>query len=653
MKVNDVIHGFEVIRVRESAELSGTLYKMKHIRTGAELAFLDNKEDNKLFSVAFKTLPWDDTGVFHILEHSVLAGSDNYPVKEPFLDLLKTSMNTFLNAMTFPDKTMYPVSSRNEQDFLNLTRVYLDAVFRPSIYHKESIFRQEGWHYEIGDNEPFYNGVVFNEMKGALSSVDGQIEYKMMKNLFPDSIYGFESGGDPKAIPSLTYEKFLDAHREFYSPSNAKIYLDGDVPLDKVLEIINGEYLGVLDFVDKKHEIKMQEPIEQKEITDYYEIGKEDDENNKTQIVFGRVFSTWKDRKRALAYKLISNYLAETNESPLKRAILEKGLAQNVEFPVETDSVAQPFYMVVFRNTEAEKKEEIKKVYTDVLNKIISDGIDKDELTGCLNQLEFSMREPEEPSGLMRNIYALNSWLHDGDMMLYLENNEVLSELRDAIDTDYYTDIIKELVSFDHTLTLTMLPSKTKGDDDAAEERERVNREYNSFSDEEKAHIKKIYDDMRAWQDAPDSEEAKATLPVLDIKDVSATPRWTDTEVVEHNGVKVLYHKLKTNGIVHANLYFDISDISCDKLSSISMLTKLLAVLPTDKHTSQELQKEIKKTIGKLSFSVDPVTVKDSPLESKLYFTARMSVLEQNLEKALELLLEILTETDYRRSDYP
>ena len=284
MNVNDKIKGFRVVRVRESEELKGTLYELVHEKTGAELAWLDNGEENMLFSITFKTLPQNDTGVFHILEHSVLEGSEKYPVKEPFLDLLKSSMNTFLNAMTSPDKTMYPVSSKNEKDFLNLTRVYLDAVFRPAIYTNESIFRQEGWHYEEEDGETFYNGVVFNEMKGDLSSAGSLIEAEMMRALFPDNTYGFVSGGDPVFIPDLTYEAFLDAHRTFYSPSNARIYLDGKVPFETVLGIIEDEYLKDAAKDAAVHEIAVQQPVPAVRIEKPYEIGKEESEKDKTQI---------------------------------------------------------------------------------------------------------------------------------------------------------------------------------------------------------------------------------------------------------------------------------------------------------------------------------------------------------------------------------
>ena len=580
MKINDVLHGFVVERVRTSEELKGTLYEMRHLKSGALLAWLDNNEDNKLFSVAFKTLPWDDTGVFHILEHSVLAGSEGYPVKEPFLDLLKSSMNTFLNAMTFPDKTMYPVSSRNEQDFINLMRVYLDAVFRPLIYKNESIFRQEGWHFELDGEKPSFNGVVFNEMKGALASVDGKIEDELMKALYPNSVYGFESGGDPKAIPTLTYENFLRAHREFYAPSNARIYLDGAVELEKVLKIIDEEYLSNFDYIEQNHDIVMQPPVDSKELSAFYEIGKEEDESDKAQLVFGKVFASWEERKRIMAYSLISSYLAGSNEAPLKRAILEKELAQNVEFSV-LDGIAQPLYSIHFRNIKAENKEKIKEVYDSVLNKILENGIDKEELTACLNQFEFSLREAEEPKGLTRNIYALNSWLYGGDMLMYLENNAVLRELREAIDTDYYKDIIAEFLDSKGRISLVMLPSKTMGDEEKAAEELRAKEQYSALSEEEKAESKRVYERMREWQDAPDTPEASATLPVLSVSDVSKEPRWLDTEFEQKNNTRFLYHELSANGIVHVKLYFSVSDEEVENIPKLSLLTDLLGVLPT------------------------------------------------------------------------
>ena len=650
MKVNDILHGFKVTRVRESEELKGTLYEMEHIRTGAVLAWLDNGCDNKLFSATFKTIPWDDTGVFHILEHSVLAGSDNYPVKEPFLDLIKSSMNTYLNAMTFPDKTMYPVSSKNEQDFINLTRVYLDAVFHPAIYHNDSIFHQEGWHYEVEDEEPFYNGVVFNEMKGAFASVDTVMEEGLMKYLYPDNTYRFVSGGDPASIPDLTYENFLRAHREFYSPSNCRFFLDGDLPIGKVLGIIDDEYLSTFERDDKVHEIPMQQPVKARDLTEFYEIGKDEDESKKSHLVLGKVFSDWSQRSRIIAYTLMSIYLAGDNESPLKRAILERGLAQEVEFSV-MDGIAQPFWVLVFRNMDMCDKDAILQVYKDTLKKIAREGVDKEALIGGLNRFEFSLRESGEPAGLYRAINSMSSWLYGGDPLLYLESNSIVHELRAALDTDYYDRIIEELLDEEGVITMEVLPSKTKGEEEAQKEYERVTGEYSSFSEDELREVEDIYERMRKWQDTPDSPEAVAKLPVLQLSDVDPRPQWTEPEVREKNGVKFLYEPIFTNGVVHVNMYFNIADLSIDELRMMSAMTEFLGLLPTSKHTAAELQKETRKLFGGLDYNAMSPWVKGHIDRTKPFFTVSFSVLEENLEAAEDLVIEILTETDFDNRD--
>ena len=650
MKVNDILHRFKVVRVRESEELKGTFYEMEHLKTGARLAWLDNGCENKLFSATFKTLPWDDTGVFHILEHSVLAGSDNYPVKEPFLDLIKSSMNTYLNAMTFPDKTMYPVSSKNEQDFINLTRVYLDAVFRPAIYYNDSIYRQEGWHYEVEDEEPFYNGVVFNEMKGAFASVDTIIEEGLMRELFPDNTYKYVSGGHPEHIPDLTYENFLRAHREFYSPSNCRFFLDGDLPLERVLTIIDEEYLSTFERNDHVHEIPVQAPVETKELTEFYEIGKDEDESKKSHLALGKVFADWSMRSRIIAYNLIAMYLAGDNESPLKRAILEKGLAQDVEFAV-MDGISQPFYALIFRNMDSSDKDEILKVYRDTLESILKKGVDKEALIGGLNRFEFSLRESGEPAGLNRAINAMSSWLYGGDPLLYLESNNIVHELRAALDTDLYDKIIEELLDESGLVIMTMLPSKTKGDEDAEKEYERVTKEYSSFTEEELKEVEDIYERMRTWQDTPDSEEAVAKLPVLELKDVSPEPQWVEPEVSEVNGVKFLYEPIFTNGVVHVNMYFSLSDLEENELKMMSAMTEFLGLLPTSKHSASDLQKETRKLFGGLDYNVIAPWVKGHTDRTKPFFAVSFSVLEENLEASMDIVTEILTDSDYSATD--
>lgn len=650
MNIGDIIHGFRITNARTESELNGTLWEMVHERTGAQLIWLDNGEENKLFSVAFKTLPSDDTGVFHILEHSVLCGSQKYPVKEPFVDLLKSSMNTFLNAMTFADKTMYPVSSRNEADFLNLMSVYLDAVFCPAIYTNPSIFYQEGWHYELheGDEMPIYKGVVFNEMKGALSSEDAIIERELNRLLYPDSCYRFVSGGDPEHIPELTYENFIASHREFYSPSNARIYLDGSIPLEKVLQIIDEEYFANCEVSSVKHEIVMQQPVEAASTVAYYDFSGEEEPVQKSHMALGKIITDWSDRKRTSAIYALTSYLAGSNESPLKRAILDTGLAQDIYFYLD-DSVAQPVCALQIRNTEYEHRDALKNVIVQTVQSLIDSGLDAEELNAAINQMEWSVLELHEPSGLYRNINMLNSWLHGGDPMLYLLNRELFASLRAEVGTGYYEALLGEmLLDNAHTAEVYLLPSKTKGEEDRVREQQEIAAAAASWSEEDRADVIAKTAALEQWQSSEDTPEALATLPTLTLDEVSDTPADTPTEELDINGVKVLYHAVSSNGIVHFNLYFNISDFEIDSIPAISFMTNLLGELPTKKHSAAQLRRLVKSNIGRITYNASVFGSKDNREETKICFEVSMSALESSIDTAVELLVEILTETDWK-----
>lgn len=647
MKQNEIYHGFAVRSVQELTELDATLYQLEYIKNGAQLVWLDNGENNKLFSIAFKTLPSDDTGVFHILEHSVLCGSKKYPVKEPFLDLLKSSMNTFLNAMTFPDKTVYPVSSRNETDFLNLMQVYLDAVFCPAIYENPSVFHQEGWHYELNDadDDPIYKGVVFNEMKGAFSSVDTLLENGMNRLLFPDNCYRFVSGGDPKKIPTLTYEKFLSTHREYYHPSNAKIYLDGNVPIERVLTILDEEYLSQYNRSDIKHEIAVQLPVPSAEAVEYYEIGEEEDSTEKVQMALGKLVCDFSDRKKIMALMVLGSYLTGSNEAPLKQTILQNGLGQDISMSV-MDGIAQPYLLIQISNTEYENKDQIKKVLKETIKDILSRGLDKEELAAAINQLEFIVREGEEPQGLMRNINVLNAWLYGGSPDLYLLNDEVFRSLRDALNTTYYDDLLKTILLDDaHTAQLYLLPSKTKGAKDLQAERNELANRKALWSENDVKSVLEENRKLQTWQCEPDTPEALSTLPTLSLDEVNPLPEQLETKHSTLCGVPVLFHELSESGVVHFNLYFSLADCPIEKLGDVSFMTNLLGLLPTKRHCVLELQREIKKNIGFLDYNIVSYAVPNHTDRCKPYFAVTCSVLKDRICDAVELLTEILSET--------
>ena len=641
------LHGFTVERVREVAELGGSFVEMTHDKTKAQLCWMDNGEINKLFCIGFKTLPEDSTGVFHILEHSVLCGSEKYPVREPFVELLKSSMNTFLNAMTFPDKTIYPISSRNEQDYMNLTEVYLDAVFAPRIFQNPSIFYQEGWHVELTDADatPTYKGVVFNEMKGAMSSVD-EVSYEGMQQLlFPENCYGFNSGGDPKHIPDLSYEQFLNSYRRFYHPSNSRIFLDGAVPLDRVLPMIDG-YLSRYERSDEKHDIADQQP-RSKEATNYYEIGAEEPEENRAYLMMGKIVGSWQDVDKIYAVQVLADVLAGSNEAPLKRAILSAGLAEDMAF-MAADGIQQPIIALQFKNTDDSKADAIRQTVRETVKALVEGGLDRAAVEASINRMAFNLREPHEPQGLIRAINSYSSWLYGGDPITYLLHDDVIAGLYARMENGGYEKLLKELLLDETGLcVLHTLPSKTLGEELRRDEAARLQKIAEGWTAEDKAEILRLNETLAAWQQTPDTPEQLATLPVLDLSEVSPEPMRTETTVSEVEGVTVLQHKAPCHGIAHLNYYFTLTDCSLEELSQLKMLGALLGTLPTADHDAMALQQAIKATIGNLRFDVSATAEVGNTEECTPRLSVNCSVLEEKLPQATELVLEILTRTRF------
>lgn len=649
-QVGDQLHGFTVTRVRESEELQGRLVEMVFEKTGTELVWVDNGMENKLFSIAFKTLPEDSTGVFHILEHSVLCGSAKYPVREPFVELLKSSMNTFLNAMTFPDKTMYPVSSRNLRDFLNLTEVYLDAVFAPAILENPNIFYQEGWHIETDENGAFsYKGVVFNEMKGAMSSVDELAEYKMLSLLFPDSCYGFNSGGDPAVIPTLTYEQFKETYHRFYHPSNARIYLDGDVPIDETLARIEG-YLSQYDKSASLPVIKEQSR-KSASATQYYELAADEDLQDRSCLNVGRIFCGWQERVRLIAVRILLDVVCGSNETPIKRAVLSAGLAQELDISVD-DSIAQAILMIQAKNVTDGKADEILPLIRKVAAELAENGLDYKALEASANRLEFHLLEPDEPQGLERCINCMGSWLYGGDPMQNLVYAEDFAAVRKMLADKQFEQLLKDLlVAEDGTAVLYSLPSHTRGEELRQEETARLNAICGKWTADEIAANRELNRVLQTWQQTPDTVEQLATLPTLPISEVSETPSWTETVVNQIEGMTVLYHPVPCNGIVHLALSFAMTDYSLEELTLLSHIGSLFGKLGTLHYSALELQQALKNHLGRLSVSVD-VTAKEGVCDvCTPMLTVRCSVLEDKLPDAFDLICEVLQNTDFMQKE--
>ena len=645
LKVGSKLNGFTVTRIREEKEIDGRLVEMTHDISGAQLVWVDNKDVNKLFSITFKTLPENSTGVFHILEHSVLCGSDKYPVKEPFVDLLKSSMNTFLNALTFQDKTMYPVSSRNERDFLNLMSVYLDAVFAPAILKNPNIFYQEGWHIEQDENGDLsYKGVVFNEMKGAVSDVDDFLLEEMQGIINPDNCYGFNSGGEPSVIPQLTYEEFIKTYRRFYHPSNARVFLDGDVPLEKTLALIDG-YLSGRGKLTDLPVFELQEPKAAEKTVDYA-LAENEDLADKGRLVAGKIFAQPGELVKSFASGIILNMLVDTNDSPLKKAVLDSGLAQDIDVAV-MDDYPQPFYLFNVKNIKDGKTDEVWKLIVDTCNKLADEGLDQKDIIAAINRSEFMFKSPNEPAGLIRCIKSMITWLHGGDPMTLLAVDGIYKELREKLEGSYYSELLKELISEDGMCRLIARASHTAAAEKDAAEKERLAAVKASWTDADKEANKKLNEELIKWQQTEDSPEAKAMLPQLPLSEVSEEPQWDDTIIKDEHGVKVMYHPVPSRGIVNINLYFSLADRTLEELSAIASLGRLLGELPTAEHTGAELARDIKTYLGSLTFKVGAFQKLGNEKIALPYLCASAGILEENLAIAEKLISEILLTTDF------
>lgn len=656
MKKRMESHGFDLEYVQELPELKAVLYRAKYKKNGAELVWLDRKEENKTFAIAFKTIPSDDTGVFHILEHSLLCGSEKYPVSKPFVELMKSSLQTFMNAFTFPDKTMYPVCSRNQQDFLNLIDVYLDAVFHPLCTTKRDIFWQEGWHYEMEqpDDELRCNGVVYNEMKGMYASPDTIIESEMNRLLFPDNCYQFQSGGDPAHITELTYENYVANYRRFYHPSNARIVLDGDMELDSVLAKLD-TVLKEYDNWEVDNSIPFQKPVSPKERVCYYEVANQGEVKEKAILAEGWVYGSFNEPEKNVACSILSEALCSSNESPLKKAILEKGLAENVEF-AKVDGMQQAYLNLVVRNTSAEKKEQVWDTVWKTLQELSEKGLDHKRLEAILNRMEFRMREKESggfPEGVINAMNMLDSWLYGGDPAQNLCMNQIFSAIRNKIEEGYFEQLIREvLLENPHHARLTLLPSVTLGEEKRVKEVARFQKIKESWSEAHKRQVVKEFAYLRKLQETPDSSEQLATLPVLSLRDIPEKQKEIPQTVIDIAGNSVLLQQLETDGITHLTYYFLLEDMSLEELSSISFLRVLLGQTETEHYGVLELQAELEGKLGRFETSVHVFAEPEQTEKCKPYLAVYVSVLKDREMEALQLIDEVLNTSRFHDIQY-
>ena len=644
--------GFVVRSCRELPEIRAQLVEMAYEKNGARLLWIRRDDPNMSFAITFPTIPADDTGVFHILEHSVLNGSDRYPVKEPFVNLLQSSLQTFLNAMTFPDRTMYPVASRNRRDFHNLVSVYMDAVLHPAIYHRPETFRQEGWHYEWDEEGKLIrNGVVYNEMKGAYGDLDTQISYRMNRLLYPDTCYRFDAGGNPDAIPELTYERFLDTHRRFYHPSNAYIVLDGSVDMEDILSLL-GEFLRDYDHREPDFAVAEQPPVAPGAYQGVYETDPDTEQKDLCHFSQGFVCGTCGETVKAAALRLLGDVLCGSNEAPLKKAVVESGLAENVDFSGSEDGIRYLEADITARNVAGKDLEELQRVIRRTLTDLAENGIDRDLLAASLNAMEFSMRERDfgsMPKGLVFAFLVMESWLYGGDPAERLCCGSLFDDLRAKAEQGYFENLIRELlVENTHTATVVLRPSSTLGRERRRADRERLDALERSWSREERDQIADQADALRIAQQTEDTPEQLATLPHLALSDVPETAERLLLTVETAEGRTVLHAPYDTDGIVYSELYFDISDFTEEELMAAALLGNVLDELGTERRSSREVQKLLKTHLGSFGCSVDCYGPLGRDEACRPTFVVGFSVLESKQARAAELVGELLRETVFR-----
>ncbi len=650
--INAVCHGFKVLQTQFVEEINSQAYIMEHVQSGARLFYLANDDDNKVFSISFRTPPADDSGVAHILEHSSLCGSRKYHLKEPFVDLVKGSLNTFLNAMTYPDKTMYPVASRNDKDFHNLMDVYLDAVFYPLIYENKYTLRQEGWHYNIDslEGELSYNGVVYNEMKGVYSSADAYLENEGMKALFPDNCYRFESGGYPDAIPQLTQEKFEQFHKTYYSPENSYIYLYGDMDIEATLAYLDGEYLSHFSktgMVDSQ--ITPQAPLARTaEVEAFYPVGADEDCSGKTYHELSIVTAKATDIQTVTALGLLKSVLLDGESSPLRRALLAAGVGQTISGSF-VPSMLQPVFSIRASGSEKNQRDKFVSVIYKTLQDITINGLDKKLLEANLNSLEFKLRESDfggYPKGLIIGISIMDSWLYGGNPINSISYNKYLQALRAGINSNYFESLIENyLLDNTHKAIVTLLPQPGKEESDQAAAAEKMRELRTGMSKEQ---LQKYIDEcaeLHRLQAEPDSEEARASIPVLKRSDIRQAVEQIEAQEEAVGESRLLYLPRKTNKIAYTSFYFDITDIPSEQLPLCYLLTDILGKFDTKRYSYQELSTNAIMYTGGVSFNVRAYTEAESTEQYKIYFAVKGKCLVDNLPHMLDLLQAIGTES--------
>ena len=653
MTIHDLAE-YEILDEHRVEDVQSDGFILRHKKSGARIAILSNNDDNKVFYIGFRTPPEDETGVPHIIEHTTLCGSKKFPVKDPFIELAKGSLNTFLNAMTYPDKTVYPVASCNDQDFKNLMDVYLDAVFNPNITKYEEIFKQEGWHYELTgkDDELKINGVVYNEMKGAYSSPDEVLSSQIYRSLFPDNTYSKDSGGNPEYIPKLTYEAYLDFYHKYYHPSNSYIYLYGDMDVVERLEWLDKEYLSLYDYKKVNSEINKQPAFDEiKNVEAQYSITMDDSQENKTYLSYNRVVGDSLDEMLYQAFDVLDYALVSSPGAPVKQALIDAGIGDDVYGSYDA-GILQPVFSFVAKNANASQADEFESIIENTLKEVVKTGINKEALLAGINSSEFKFREADFgqfPKGLLFGLNCLDSWLFD-DMkpFIHLECLGTFAKLRKAVDTDYFEKLIQEyLLDNTHGSSVTVKPKRGLGNEREETLAKELSDYKASLSDEE---IKKLIEDtehLKKYQEEPSSDEDLRKLPMLTRADMKKNAMAFSNIEDELLDVKVVRHDIESNGIDYISFLFDAGDFAQSELGYLGFFTNALGLVSTEKYSYTDLANATNIYTGGISTgTASHPDIKDRN-NFVFKFEVKLKVLEKNLDKALELMEQMLLSSDF------
>lgn len=652
-KLNNVYHGFKLTEERKVNEIDSLARVFEHVKSGARLLHLENRDDNKVFSIAFRTTPHDSTGVPHIIEHTVLCGSKKFRTKDVFTDMAKSSLKTFINAMTYPDKTVYPVSSRNQKDFFNLMEVYLDAVFYPNIYENHELLRQEGWRYEVDEEtgKLIYKGIVYSEMKGALSSPEGLLDRSVLGSLFPNTTYDVNSGGDPMYIPDLTQEAFENFHRNFYHPSNSYIYLYGDQDLDACLKLINEDYLNNFERINVNSQIEDTKEFEEMAVKiEEYPISEDEDESNKTFMALNFACDESKNGEAYLAMDIVKKMLVESDASPIKKALLAEGL--NPQDNWDLGYVKNTMFSLAINSTNVEEKGKFTNIVFDVLKDIVTKGLDRKIIEAAINSLEFKLREADPwqmaNKGMTYSLSALESWIYDGDPLTHLNYEGNLNKIKIEVENNYFEKFIEEkLINNKHCSLVILKPKKGLGEERAKEVEKRLEQYKATLTEADIVALKERNKSLKENQMKENTPEQIATLPKISLKEVSREVEMISQKVIEKDGVKLLSHNLNTNKVAYISLLFDANTIEEKYIPYLALLRDMLGKVDTVNKSYGDLNIDILRKTGGIDF--DTVVYSDIKTLERYYskFIIKSKVVSDNVKDLFDLINEIIVLTKF------